>query len=215
VVIIIVIIFVYYNYGWYSIAQTHDICSDVDGQVYKVHTSHENPQNAANLMALLNMRVIDLMRVLRRKYGGANGSVNGGNATGNTTASQLDFRVSATRKMLKRYNPDNLVENSPKDPKGDTAYSLNKGETIAICLRDKKQYSLHDLDILTFVTYHEMAHIAIDDLDHPPEFWSVFKFLLIESALAGIYTSADFRNEPEMYCGLRVDYNPMYDPSVQ
>ena len=71
-------------------------------------------------------------------------------------------RRAAVELLLARYNQDNLAENSPRDPTGDTAYSLNKGAIVAICLRDRtRPDSIHDIEILTFVTLHDMPHIAI------------------------------------------------------
>ena len=128
-------------------------------------------------------------------------------------------RRDAVARLLARYNPDNLAENSPKDPSGDTSYTIDKGAIVAICLRerdpaasgDPAAYDIHDLDTLTFVTLHEMAHIAIEDVDHPKRFWSAFRFLLEEAEEGGVYRSPDFAAAPRYYCGVTIDYNPRYD----
>ena len=129
---------------------------------------------------------------------------------------QYPSRFLAVQKILDRYNPDNLIENSPQDTKGDTSYTMDKGSIIALCLRDKKTtHYVHHLPILLFVAIHELAHVAIDDNDHPPKFWATFKWLLLEAEEANIYTSPDFRQNPSDYCGMNVDYNPRLDPSVR
>jgi hypothetical protein len=174
-----------------------------DGKSYKVH-NFEDADEAANTLADINATIIKLISHLKYKYigGGYDQKISDNNISG------------AIHKMLMRYNPDNIVENSPKD-KQDTSFTLNKGSTIALCLREKdKNTNLHDTHTLLFVAIHELAHIAIDDNEHPPEFWQMFKFLLAEAEIAGIYKSKDYKNSPVHYCGMAVDYNPIYDQSV-
>jgi hypothetical protein len=124
-------------------------------------------------------------------------------------------RQQAIARLLSKYNPNNLVENSPpKKPDGDTSYIINKGKVIAICLRDNKTGQLHDLDTLTFVVLHEMAHITVEETDHPPHFWSAFRFLLEEAENAQIYYSPKYAENPQKYCGMTINYNPRYDEWV-
>ena len=59
-----------------------------------------------------------------------------------------------------------------------------------------------------------MSHIAIDAVDHPPEFWATFRFLLEEAEAAGLYWSPDFARAPQRYCGVDVDYNPRWDATL-
>lgn len=198
----------YFASDHFTIEQTRPVASQVDGVRYRVHESHTGPQRAADTLARLNARVVELMRALRRRYV--------------RTEGDDPARRAAALHLLARYNPDNLVENSPKDPAGDTAYTMDKGAIIALCLRerdpalsgDPNSYDIHDLDTLTFVTLHEMAHIAINEVDHPPRFWSAFRFLLEEAERAGIYRSPDFARAPVHYCGVKIDYNPRLDPNV-
>jgi hypothetical protein len=193
----------------FTIDRTRPVLSQVDGLRYRVHANHSSPQRAADMLAKLNGRIIALMRALRTTY------VRG-------PAGELHpDRRAAVQRLLARYNPDNLAENSPRDPSGDTAYSLDKGALVAVCLREKHKSSgdvrlddLHDLNTLTFVTFHEMGHIAIDEVDHPKKFWEAFRFLLEEAETAGIYYSPNFAQRPVEYCGVTVDYNPRWDSST-
>lgn len=187
----------------FTIEQTQQVTSSVDGLQYRVHSQHVGSQKAADTLATLNGRVIELMRWLRTRY-----------ARGPDGAAYPD-RKHAVQRLLARYNPDNLAENSPKDPTGDTSYTIDKGAVVALCLRERgaESASIHDLNTLTFVTLHEMGHIAIEDVDHPPRFWSAFRFLLEEAEAAGIYTSKRYEDDPEPYCGVKIDYNPRWDPN--
>jgi hypothetical protein len=192
----------------FTIRQTRPVLSSVDGVRYRVHEAHTGPERAADTLARLNRRVVELMRALRARY------VRGADGTPAERA--------AAARLLARYNPDNLVENSPRDPTGDTAYTMDKGAVIALCLRERDPaaggdplaYDIHDLGTLTFVTLHEMAHIAINEIDHPAVFWSAFRFLLEEAERAGIYRSPDFAASPRDYCGVHINYNPRMDPNV-
>lgn len=194
--------------------QTVAVKSPVDGASYNVVAAYNDTSSAADILAQINQKVIDIMRHLKKTYiRGASPDV----------ALKYPKRVLAVKRLLARYNPDNLAENSPFDPEGDSAYSLDKGSLIAICLRDRKprpgkkgfaSYNdgeLHPFDILMFVTIHEMAHVAVDVLDHPPIFWQTFKFLLEEAENAGVALFPDYRQSPQRYCGMLVDWNPMFD----
>jgi len=176
-----------------------------DGKKYKVHNFND-ASDAANALAEINAVMVNLIAHLKYKYVGRGYEKN-------AFVSNYD-KISAVNNILNRYNPDNLVENSPHDKK-DTSYTLNKGSTIAFCLREKNASGdLHDINTLIFVAIHELGHIAIDDNDHPPLFWKIFKWLLQEAELGNIYFSKDYQKDPVKYCGMGVNYNPLYDDSV-
>jgi hypothetical protein len=186
----------------HALERTRAVLSPVDGARYRVHLGAPDPRAAADALAALNGRATRLLRRLRARY-----------VRGAAGASHPARRRAAQR-LLARYNPDNLAENSPSAPGGDTAYSLDKGGVLAFCLRPRGGGRVYGLGLLTFVLLHELAHLAIDAYDHPPEFWAAFRFLLEEAAAAGIYAAPDFARAPQDYCGLRVDYSPLGDPSV-
>jgi hypothetical protein len=209
-IIALIVIAIYYGirrllYGSdrFTIDQTRPHLSRIDETNYRVHEGHADPQHAADMLAQLNGRVIALMRHLRNRY------------IRTVEPNVNPARRAAVAYLLARYNPDNLAENSPKDPSGDTAYSTNKGAVIALCLRDRiAPDAIHDLSILTFVTLHEMTHIAIDAIDHPPEFWRTFRFLLEAAEEAGIFTSPHYVEHPVKYCGVLVNYTPRWDAGI-
>lgn len=191
----------------FTIDKTTPVVSELDGVGYRVHGAYADAQAAADTLATINRRVIDLMRWLRARY------VRG------PDGDRYPARRQATLRLLARYNPDNLAENSPKDPTGDTSYVLEKGAVVAICLRSRDSSGagpepIHDLETLTFVTLHEMSHIAVDTLQHERPFWEAFKFILLEAEAAGLYTSPDYAASPRYYCGIKVDYNPRLDPAT-
>jgi len=195
----------------FTLDRTQSVRSAVDGLQYRVHLVHGNSNDAANTMAELNRRSVELMRHLRDKY--LRGPRKGHSAA----------RDHAVRRLLGFYNPDNLAENSPRDPEGDTSYTIDKGAILALCLREKdpsksgdvNKHDIHDLNTLTFVTLHELTHIAIEDRDHPNRFWRAFKFILEDAVEAGLIEPVDYEQTSTVYCGMDIDYNPLFDQSLR
>jgi len=177
----------------FSIDNTSLVKSKIDGSSYKVH---DNSQIASDTLSILNKKMINLMKHLKRSYPNSN----------------QNFLF--IRNILDRYNPDNLAENSPLNIDGDSSYTINKGSLIALCLRDPKKLSIYDINILMFVFIHELSHLAINDTGHTDKFWSVFKLLLLEGEKSGIYYSPNFNINPVNYCGITISYNPRWDDKI-
>ena len=207
VVLIIVILAVIGVPRWiqndrFTIDKTRAVRSKVDGLEYRVHLAHGNSSNAADVMAVLNGRTVELLRFLRTKY------------LRSPEGRFYPQRAEAVRRLLARYNVDNLTENSPRDPEGDTSYTINKGAIVALCLREKDDgagHDIHDLETLTFVTFHELTHIAIKARDHPARFWEAFRFILEDGRDAGLIRGVNYGARSTMYCGMKIDYNPLFD----
>jgi hypothetical protein len=184
----------------YALDQTRAVRSGVDGAPYRVHLVHRSPDRAADTMAALNFRAVELMRHLRDRYlRGPKG---------------YPERERATRRLLSLYNPDNLAENSPQNSEKDTSYTVDKGAIVALCLRGRSGGGIHDLETLTFVLIHELTHIAIEAPGHPQRFWRVFRFLLEEAWQARLLRGVNYMRTPTVYCGIGIDYNPLYDPAL-
>ena len=108
--------------------------------------------------------------------------------------------------MLKdNYKPDRLSEGV--DTPGYTSYSVNKGEQIVLCLRNKD--ALVDINTMMFVVLHEFAHLATESIGHTEEFWTNFKWILEESTNIGIYTRQDFKTNNVDYCGIKITSSPL------
>jgi hypothetical protein len=90
-----------------------------------------------------------------------------------------------------------------------SSYTLNKGELIAVCLRNKEDKGFHDFELLKFVIIHELAHVASVSTGHNQEFIDNFKWLLQEAHDAGMYHPVDYSKNPVTYCGVDVTNNPM------
>lgn len=168
------------------------VLSKHDGERYIVYRNMSQNQEAAYAMSIINSRITALSAYLKR--------------------TAPNDRV--TRAILGNYNPDKLAEITASNAFGYTSYTVDRGRSMRFCLRNKTTMGVHEIDELTFVAYHELAHIGDWDSDHNLPFWQVFKYLLQCAVRAGIYTPTDYSKRPMTYCGMDVEYNPYFDTAL-
>ena len=160
--------------------------STIDEQKYLVRNVN-NKQNAADMLAEIRKRLIKFCAYLNAEY-------------------PTDKRIIRT---ITRFTPDNIYENYPDEGDESTSYSMNKGEKIYFCLRDKNNKSkLVNLNVVMFVAFHEMAHIMTLSTGHTEEFWNNFKFILKNAVKLGVYKYIDFASKPLNYCGVKITTSP-------
>jgi hypothetical protein len=168
------------------------VISSVDGKPYKVRDMYDK-QHAADLMAKLRLRLTKLCDILSNKY---------------PDKPQVKLMVKNFRS-----DPNRFLESTPDSQ--HTSYSVNKGESIHLCLRQRQgpDESLVDENVMTFVALHELAHVCTESIGHGPDFWNNFGWLLKEAESNGLYTYTDFSAHPVSYCGVYITDSPRYDPS--
>ena len=105
--------------------------------------------------------------------------------------------------LISRTKTINITE-TPADEKY-TSYTVNKGQKIVICVRSKLFEDIHDMNTLMYVVIHEMGHIGCPEYGHTPLFKKIFKFLLEQSIVIGIYDPVDYRYNPQQYCGMVIN----------
>ena len=110
-------------------------------------------------------------------------------------------------RLKKSFNSDYITENIPGSMY--VAYSVNKGEELSICIREKDTEKFIDNNTIIFVAVHELAHIMTDELGHTELFWDNMKYLLEKSSLVSIYKKIDYSKYPVMYCGMEIDSTPL------
>lgn len=163
------------------------IISDVDGERYCVR-ERASMELAANLLANVTQKLKDLVAYCAKKF-------------------PDDEKV---QRMVQKFNPTKISETLPTSEY--TAYSENKGEKLAFCLnKEKNGTKLIDINTLTFVAIHELAHVMTLSEGHKQEFWQNFKFLLEQAKAVNIYQPVDYKKNPEPYCGMDISDNPYYD----
>lgn len=183
------IILITIGYSIYSNSDRHLKCiiSGIDGEKYCVR-DNKKKHLSANLLAKVTGNCKELVIYCAKKYPNNEDII----------------------RLKTNFNETKISETLPNSEY--TAYSENKGEKIAFCLhKSKETEKLIDINTLTFVAIHELAHIMTKSEGHKQEFWENFKFLLINAKNAGIYQPEDYKNSPKPYCGMTITDNPYYD----
>ena len=188
VMIILIVVIIYRIYINSDTFQLKCIVSDVNGKKYCVR-ERENIKAAADRLAQINEKLIKWGDYCIKTY-------------------PSDERC---KRLVKKFNPDKIVEILPTSEY--TAYSENKGEKIAFCLDETKKETnnLIDLNTLTYVAIHELAHVCTISIGHTQEFWDNYKFLLVNAEKINIYKPVDYKKNPEEYCGKKITDNPYFD----
>ena len=159
--------------------------SSVDNNEYLVRNL-ENKEEAANILARIREKLEKLCQLMKEKYP----------------------HDESVIRMNQRFNADNITEAGKNNQY--TSYSVNKGEKIVFCIRQKDETeSLVDENTITFVAIHELAHIMTKSVGHTPEFWDNFKKLLKVAIESNLYTKENYTNNPKEYCGIKVSDSPL------
>lgn len=159
--------------------------SDFDGKEYFVQNT-DGREDAAHLLGMVNVKITILKNYLKEnkaKYPEFEDYIN-----------QL---YSHTNNLV-------LYENKPGSKY--TSYTINKGEEMALCLRSKNG-TLHDINLITYVVLHELAHIACPEIDHTELFKKIFKFFIEVAVQINIYTNVNYKLDPVEYCGMIINEN--------
>jgi len=169
---------------------TVSVRSSVDGNTYQVRDMSDK-QEAADLLARVRQRMQKLYNYLIATY-------------------PEKLQVKQLRQNFKP-DPSRISESTPDAE--HTSYSVNKGESVHLCLRQRQgnNESLVKENVMTFVALHEMAHMITTTIGHGPDFWNNFGWLLKISEEQGIYTYEDFSAHPVSYCGVKITDSPKYD----
>lgn len=163
------------------------IVSTVDGEKYCVREK-EDLAKSADLLASVTVKCKSLVAFMKKKY---------------SDREDVD-------RLYNGFSTTKITETLPTSTL--TAYSENKGKKIAFCLNKKKDgKELIDMNTLTFVAIHELAHIMTLSVGHKQEFWENFKFLLEGATEIGIYVPEDYKEKPREYCSMMIKDNPYYD----
>jgi len=159
--------------------------SDIDNNEYLVR-NRDNKQQAADLLAKVRLKLEKIISSMKQKYP----------------------NDKSILRMSKKFNPDNISESGKSSQY--TSYSVNKGEKIVFCIRQKDEdETLVEENTITFVSIHELAHIMTKSIGHTEEFWNNFKRLLKEAIDLGLYNREDYQSNPKEYCGIKVTDSPL------
>lgn len=180
-----VIVVSYIVYTTYFDNNLEPIKSTIDDRVYYVQGDKEDSEQAANLIAEIRKRLMSLVNHIYKMY-----------------PPDDDMVIL----LHENFNPDVLKEGIEGTGK-TTSYSINKGEEIILCLRNKNK--LMDINIMMYVAIHELAHLANRTVGHDSSFWETFATLLREAINIGVYQHHEFDKRPIEYCGMTITSDPL------
>lgn len=109
--------------------------------------------------------------------------------------------------LQESFNPEYITENIPGSIY--VAYSVNKGEELSLCIREKGTEKFIDNNTIIFVAIHELSHIMTPETGHTPLFWDNMKYLLEKASSQGIYMPINYSESPVEYCGMDINSTPM------
>jgi len=161
--------------------------SNVDNKEYLVRNLKDK-HIAADTLARIKIKLEKLCSIMKEKYPNDKSVI----------------------RMNQLFNGNNISESGKSNQY--TSYSLNKGEKIVFCIRQKDQNeSIVNENILTFVSIHELAHIMTESIGHTTEFWDNFKKLLKEAIQNNLYKDEDYNKYPKDYCGIQISDSPLHN----
>lgn len=171
-----VIVSVTVIYLLYKSNEVKYIRSNIDSKKYVV-LNKEDATDAADLLAEISGRLVKIQKELESKHDEKN-----------------------IQTIKDRFNPSNISEGSPDSQY--TSYTVNKGEKMIFCIRDKETKKLHDINLMMYVALHEFAHVISVTVGHNKEFHKNFNYLLKVAEEMGIYKKLPLGKQQIKYCGL-------------
>ena len=169
------------------------VTAAVDGEKYLVRNLPDK-QEAADRLANVRAKLLRLRKYLQ----------------------QTHMDKPFVSQMINNFDcsPARFTESTPDAQY--TSYSVNKGEKIYMCLRQRDtREQLVPENIIVFVALHEMSHVGTSSIGHTPEFWNHFAWLLKQAEHVKIYEFTDFAAHPVEYCGVHITDSPTYKASVK
>lgn len=159
-----------------------EITSKIDNRKYIVRKLKDS-RSAADKLANINIKILKLINHIK------------------------DKDKDGIDRLVRGFNPDALSETGLNSKY--TSYSVNKGEKISLCIRNKDNGKLiNDDNIIMFVVIHELSHIMTIQVGHPKEFWDNMRYLLEKANEINIYNPEDYKKNPKIYCGMEINSTP-------
>jgi predicted metal-dependent hydrolase len=184
--LLLVIVSIYF-YGEHFLNEVEYVRSRVDNQYYLVRNLPDK-QESCDLLARVNIRIKKFLKYLRKKH----------------------YNDSNILRLFRNYNEHQISESLPNSQ--FTSYSVNKGEKIIFCIRQREKNNdrLMDINTMMFVAIHELSHLMSLSIGHTEEFWSNMKFLLKEAIRCPekIYRYVPYHTHPQKYCGTVITDTP-------
>jgi hypothetical protein len=178
-----------YTFYVYLYDGTEYVQSKVDGKFYKVRNKKDK-QEKADLLAVMYLKLNTLVSKLARS------SYN---------------NLPAVQRLVSNWEKGVTIKEIGK-METDAAYVINK-QYMSFCIPENTSKTVPNLNLMTYVGIHELAHIMSQEIGHGDEFISNFEFLLshakemsyfdplLKQSLP-IYIQLNKLNTADNYCGV-------------
>ena len=172
----------------YSIRNSGLVHAEFDGQVYMVQ-EHPDKMKAVDILIKLQN---DLLKIAQKSLERAKQDKN----------DDFETYIDLIVKRLDTVFIREVEKDSPY-----TSYSVNKGEELVFCLRNKSTAEFYEYNKILYVAVHEIAHIGCPEIGHTTLFFELNKYLLETAKNMNMYTYDDYNEKPEEYCGIQIYTN--------
>lgn len=188
---VLVVGFIFYKFVYDG---TEKITSTIDGNTYKVRRGNDKILRA-NILAIIN-----------GKFG----------IIVNSLMVDPEYKQNAAVQRLITNWRAGVTIKEIGNMESDAAYVINK-KNMSFCLQKRKdQLVLEDLNLITYVAIHELAHIMSVETGHGSEFIENFEFLLNYSKKLvyydpllkrqlPVYIQLNQLNTSDSYCGVSLE----------
>ena len=176
------------GYLIYSIRNAGLVRAEFDGQIYMVQ---ELPDKSKAVDFLIKLKT-DLASIAQKSLDRAKKEDN------------KDY-ISYIQIIVDKLNSVFIREVEKDSPY--TSYSVNKGEELVFCLRNKQSNEFYDYNKVLYVAVHEIAHIGCPEIGHTKLFFELNRYILETAQENNMYEFVDYNNIPEEYCGIQIYTN--------
>jgi hypothetical protein len=176
------------GYLIYSIRNAGLVRAEFDGQIYMVQ---ELPDKSKAVDFLIKLKT-DLASIAQKSLDRAK------NENNKDYTNYIQIIVDKLNSVFIR----EVEKDSPY-----TSYSVNKGEELVFCLRNKESNQFYDYNKILYVAVHEIAHIGCPEIGHTKLFFELNRYILETAQQNNMYEFVDYNNIPEEYCGIQIYTN--------
>ena len=183
--VFVVLVCLFYKYVYDG---TEYMRSSIDNRDYQVRSGFDKQQRA-DLLAFINGKLEMIVNNLRKEKDPND----------------------AIKRLIKNWDSGITIKEIG-NLENDAAYVINK-KNMSFCLQNSKNVNLPELNLITYVGIHELAHIMSEEIGHGKEFVKNFEFLLqyskeidyydpILKQVLPLFISLDKLPTSDNYCGV-------------